>query len=651
MGSVADLNGDGVNELLMDATEYYVFCYACGVRRVHFDVWRWDGETMVPVTLAPLPDSAPAQLAQINDLALTFANADLWKDALATVDAAAIVDTLDPDSEVATTFGWNATDIRLNSQAKRAAVNDGGGYPLLENVFYGDYDVAVDLMREVSADQIFTATTPLVVGTVAEGWQSELSRTLIRNSGAALEVKPGLASAHFLRGWGTYLAKPDDPTVLEDLTNAAALAPNDTLYRDSVLYLGGDLPPGSCDAAATTLATTATPVSTTLATTETLGSAPPTTPTPAQTTGRNQLTAASQVNVRSGPGTSFATLGTLAQDAAATITGRTADGEELWWQIVYPDGSDEVGWVIGNPTLVTVGEGVDAPVVEAPPLPTAAAPAAAPAGAATGSGRIFFSIQETDGAKNIYVYSFDANAPPVKAADLGIQPNLQPGGQRLAFHSTRNDMLGLGGLDLDTQLRVRFAKNIEDAYPSWNGDGNRLVFASNREGDRKWRIYVTWAATDSDIADLGFGQDPDWHPSQDRIVFKGCDNAGANCGLWLMNADGGDRQKLTGSPSDSRPVWTPDGSAVVFMSNERNGNWELYRVDVASGAVTRLTNDGANDGLPAVSADGSQVAFISDRDGSWAIWRIPANGGAAELVTATGSVPSDWLEHGLDWTP
>src|SRR5207244_4359732 len=41
-----DLNGDGTPEVVLDATDYYVFCYACGVRKINYTVMRWDGQQM-----------------------------------------------------------------------------------------------------------------------------------------------------------------------------------------------------------------------------------------------------------------------------------------------------------------------------------------------------------------------------------------------------------------------------------------------------------------------------------------------------------------------------------------------------------------------------------------------------------------------------
>lgn len=80
------------------------------------------------------------------------------------------------------------------------------------------------------------------------------------------------------------------------------------------------------------------------------------------------------VNVREGPGTTFATLGQLQAGQTAAVTGRSADG--VWWQIAFQNGR---GWVFGE--LVQVNAAAQsATVAQAPPAPTSAPlPTAAPA--------------------------------------------------------------------------------------------------------------------------------------------------------------------------------------------------------------------------------------------------------------------------------
>jgi TolB protein len=149
---------------------------------------------------------------------------------------------------------------------------------------------------------------------------------------------------------------------------------------------------------------------------------------------------------------------------------------------------------------------------------------------------------------------------------------------------------------------------------------------------------------------LGFGQEPDWHPTLDRVVYRGCDTSGEVCGLWTMDAaDGGSVVQLTSNPGDAQPRWSPDGTFVIFMSDQRDDNFELYRVDVESGEVARLTNNPAIDGLPSIDPDGIAVAFLSNRDGDWTIYFQMLDGSALfPLLTLPANLPN-WQEHGMHW--
>jgi tetratricopeptide (TPR) repeat protein len=273
--------------------------------------------------------------------------------------------------------------------------------------------------------------------------------------------------------------------------------------------------------------------------------------------------------------------------------------------------------------------------------------AAALAGAPT-RGQLFYSARDTTTGRNrILLQPIGGTATVVQ--ENASQPALRPDGQRLVFRNLRDDMFGLGALDPTTGLLLRFTTYAEDSVPSWNPEGNRLVFASNREGDRLWRIYVTWAESDADTLNLGFGETPSWNPTLDQIVFRGCDTTGNACGLWLINSSGGDRGPLTSVQADTRPTWAPTGRYVAFMSDGRDGNMEIYRADVTSGQVVRLTDNPSMDALPAISPDSRWVAFASNRDGAWKIWAAPINGGDATLLLPVNGDLGNWVDQGIEW--
>lgn len=375
------------------------------------------------------------------------------------------------------------------------------------------------------------------------------------------------------------------------------------------------------------------------------------------TTPRGRVIAPLGVNIRVGPGTQFPIVGVAPQETEGEIIGRSVDG--LWWAASVPSAPNGQGWVAA--AYVEASNADDVPVLPAPPLPVSTAAIQEGVSYEVPQGVILFSasrvLREGNRAydlEDIYAVEATPGAQAEMVANNAMQPALSPDRSMLAFYSQQSDKLGVGGYDVNTGQRLRFSRFIEDSQPRWSPTSDRIVFASNRQGDRRWRIYITPAVdkdnpNDMDYTELDFGKDPDWHPSQELLILKGCDPTGNNCGLYTMGTDGSNRTQFTNVEADSMPRWTPDGSAVIFMSEGRDGNWELYRANVADGSVTRLTNDPAPDGLPAVSPDGQQVAFLSKRSGGWGLWVMPATGGDATQITAIPQELPDWLRQAIDW--
>jgi len=237
-GGLEDLNGDGVPEVLLDATDHYVFCYACGVRLVNYTVLRWDGQKMVEMTLEPLPGSETSELTRLVNQAVAQAHAGLWKDASATISPTFVLATQ------VWRASWDAALIRLLAKA-RAEQAQSGAYPLLDNLFYGDYAAALDVLRAYKPAELFAQDTPVVSGTAAAGWESSLTNSITEtvNPLIAAQADPQVgspqtvAAAYFLRGWAVHLTDPGNPSVLADIERAAQLDPKEALFRDSVTYL------------------------------------------------------------------------------------------------------------------------------------------------------------------------------------------------------------------------------------------------------------------------------------------------------------------------------------------------------------------------------------------------------------------------------
>lgn len=235
VGYLEDLNSDGTPELILRLHDFYVFCYACGVRQLHFEVYDWDAAStqLQERTIQPLPSGQQGHPAYLStNRAVEMANAGLWAEALTQIEEAERIAAETAVSTDTFILTWNATLIRLYNQAYQAELNH-TPYPLLTQIFYGDYAAALDIMRGYSNQQLFSSTPPVIQGTVAENNEQWLSEYILQQTNAAIAVQPELAAAYYFRAWAIYLNNPADPQIAVDLQHAAVLNPNEPLFTQT----------------------------------------------------------------------------------------------------------------------------------------------------------------------------------------------------------------------------------------------------------------------------------------------------------------------------------------------------------------------------------------------------------------------------------
>jgi tricorn protease len=107
--------------------------------------------------------------------------------------------------------------------------------------------------------------------------------------------------------------------------------------------------------------------------------------------------------------------------------------------------------------------------------------------------------------------------------------------------------------------------------------------------------------------------------------------------IWTAPAGGGEARLLVAHPAyDSRPLFSPDGRSLAFIST-RTGNGDIYIADLTTGQTRRLTYDDARDALDAWSRDGKWIYFSSTgRSGDTGandIYRVAFSGGTPMMIT------------------
>jgi Tol biopolymer transport system component len=266
------------------------------------------------------------------------------------------------------------------------------------------------------------------------------------------------------------------------------------------------------------------------------------------------------------------------------------------------------------------------------------------------NGKIIFSGNPA-GSVQIYTINPDGtgmvqitNLPTTAQGGVGL-PSFSPDGRRILFtYAPGSGAPNLYVINADGTGLTQLTFDGLSTAGRWSPDGTRIVFG--RTSTLSGANVITTMRADgtggitSLTTVLWDSYAPVYTPDGTHIVYYSTQGGFVET-VWIMNADGSNKERLT------RPVLelfpgdvSPDGRLVsMWDHNSTSLPTSIFVMNIDGTHIRRLTNSGGHHDLgPVYSPDGTKIVFASDRlstDTSLDLFTMNADGSAIKRI-ATG---------------
>lgn len=117
--------------------------------------------------------------------------------------------------------------------------------------------------------------------------------------------------------------------------------------------------------------------------------------------------------------------------------------------------------------------------------------------------------------------------------------------------------------------------------------------------------------------------------------------------IFLKSLETGEIKQLTHSGSNNQPVWSPDGSQILYQTWTKENSFDISIMDKDGKNQQLVISDSASEMNAKWSPDGKKIAFDSDEDGKYEIYIMDLQ--SREKVKLTNS--STGSNRSPDWSP
>ena len=258
------------------------------------------------------------------------------------------------------------------------------------------------------------------------------------------------------------------------------------------------------------------------------------------------------------------------------------------------------------------------------------------------SGDLLVYENKVNGNLDLYSVPAAGGVPRRLTDDPGedSMPRWTPDGRSIVFSSNRSGNWQLWQISADGGEAVRLRTNKATEWQSDpSPDGTSVAFLSNVDGPES--LWVLARATGKARLLVRHGEksilgNPTWNPQGDRIVFSSNWKIGHQIYLW--DSRSGEAERI--SPvvrGGCGPRFSPDGRKVIYVTRRhiRTKSW-IVEQDLATHQEKVLVDWPALNYDPTYSRDGKEIAFASDITGGYEIYRMRLADGQSWRLTFGG---------------
>lgn len=170
-----------------------------------------------------------------------------------------------------------------------------------------------------------------------------------------------------------------------------------------------------------------------------------------------------------------------------------------------------------------------------------------------------------------------------------------PDGKKLLFSaimspgsSTSFDLYFID-VTIDTLSPVLISHELEvnaiEGEATWSPDSKNIAFTQYLGGEEQ--IYIM-NEDGTQTRFLTEGGSPSWSPDGTHIVFVRRLSKQPAGDIYVVNKDGDDLRQITTNFLANRPVFSPNGDLIAFVSNQVGHNFGIYIVKLDGSGMTKL---------------------------------------------------------------